>query len=421
MQSIRGFFFGLKKLLFELMTMKHPLERNIPILYLFMFFWLALVIIPVMVPFFQSRGLSIADVYYLQAFFALIVVLFEVPSGYIADVLGRKTALVIGSTFHAAGFTWLCFAESFAGLLVFEGLVAVAISLFSGADLSMLYDSQEALGHGPKEKSRGIANMRFVKSIAEGSAALLGGFLVVYSFDAVVIANAVFAWVPLALVFFLREPPYTKMESSQAFVNLKGIIRFLYFGDDLLRLICLNTTLFSLATFYVVWMLQPYWAEQGIPLIYFGVLWAAQSFVIAAASKLCIPLEKRFGAGVILILIGALPAVGYFGMSGLGGLIGIGLSFAFFISRGLNQVMMSDALNKRIPSSFRATANSIVSFMFRGIYIVTGPMVGFLIEWQGMGVALAVLGGLVFVVCGLCLLPLLRAVKTLDPNQTVAV
>ena len=183
----------------------------------------------------------------------------------------------------------------------------------------------------------------------------------------------------------------------------------------------MNTTLFSLATFYVVWMLQPYWAEQGIPLIYFGVLWAAQSFVIAAASKLCIPLEKRFGAGVILILIGVLPAVGYFGMSGVGGLIGIGLSFAFFISRGLNQVLMSDALSKRTPSSFRATANSIVSFMFRGIYIVTGPMVGFLIEWQGMGVALAVLGGLVIIVCGLCLLPLLRAVKALDPTQVVSV
>tara|TARA_R110002072_G_scaffold3830_8_gene27436 strand:+ start:29918 stop:31132 length:1215 start_codon:yes stop_codon:yes gene_type:complete len=393
--------------------MEKKLKRNIPILYLFMFFWLALVIIPVMVPFFQSRGLSVADVYYLQAFFALIVVLCEVPSGYIADVLGRKTALIIGSVFHAAGFTWLCFTESFLGLMVFEGLVAVAISLFSGADLSMLYDTQEALEHGPEEKTRGIANMRFVKSVAEGSAALLGGFLVVYSFDAVVIANAIFAWGPLLLVFFLTEPPYQKMQSNQAMVNLKGVVRFLYFGDDLLRLICLNTTLFGLATFYVVWMLQPYWQEQGIPISYFGLLWAAQSFVIAAASKLCVPLERRFGPGILLASMGILPIVGYLGMAGVGGLVGIGLSFAFFVSRGLNQVILSDALNKRTPSSFRATANSIVSFMFRGIYIVTGPMIGFLIDWQGMTVALAVLGGIVAIVCGLVLLPLLRAVSLL--------
>jgi MFS family permease len=401
--------------------MENKLKRNIPILYLFMFFWLSLVIIPVMVPFFQSRGLSVADVYYLQAFFALIVVLCEVPSGYIADVYGRKTALVVGSVFHAAGFTWLCFTESFVGLLVFEGLVAVAISLFSGADLSMLYDTQEALEHSPEEKTRGIANMRFVKSVAEGSAALLGGFLVIYSFDAVVLANAIFAWGPLLLVFFLTEPPYKKMETKQPFVNLKGIVRFLYFGDDLLRLICLNTTVFGLATFYVIWMLQPYWQEQGIPLSYFGLLWAAQSFVIAAASKLCVPMEKRFGPVILLGCMGILPIVGYLGMAWGGGIVGIALSFAFFISRGLNQVILSDALNKRTPSSFRATANSMVSFMFRGIYIVTGPMIGFLISWQGMTVTLTVLGGLVAVVCVLSLRPLLRAVRALTVVSAVAV
>jgi MFS family permease len=407
--------------------MNKKLKRNIPILYLFMFFWLALVIIPVMVPFFQSRGLSVADVYYLQAFFAFIVVICEVPSGYIADAFGRKTALVLGSIFHAIGFTWLCFTESFVGLLVFEGLVAVAISLFSGADLSMLYDTQEALGCSPEEKTKGIANMRFVKSFAEGFAALLGGFLVAYSFDAVVVANAVFAWGPLLLVFFLTEPPFQKMDNSQALVNLKSIIRFLYFGDDLLRLICLNTTLFALATFYVIWMLQPYWAEEGIPLAYFGVLWAAQSFVIAITSKLCVPLEKRFGARAVLIAMGLLPVVGYFGMAGIGGALGIVLSFAFFMSRGLNQVIMSDALNRRTPSSFRATANSMVSFMFRGIYIVTGPLVGFLISWQGMDVTLAVLGLAVIMVIGLYLMPLLKAVDALmvttqseiDPAETV--
>ena len=400
--------------------MENKLKRNIPILYLFMFFWLSLVIIPVMVPFFQSLGLSVADVYYLQAFFAFVVVICEVPSGYVADMFGRKTALVIGSVFHAAGFTWLYFTESFLGLLVFEGLIAVAISLFSGADLSMLYDTQDALEHSPEEKTRGIANMRFVKSIAEGTAALLGGFLVVYSFDAVVLANALFAWGPLLLVFFLTEPPYQKMEDSQVLLNLKSIVKFLYFGDDLLRLICLNTTLFALATFYVIWMLQPYWQEEGIPLAYFGVLWAAQSFVIAIASKLCVPLENRFGARAVLVAMGLLPVIGYFGMAGLGGAIGIAMSFAFFVSRGLNQVIMSDALNRRTPASFRATANSLVSFMFRGIYIITGPLVGMLISWQGMGVTLAVLGGAVVVMFCFSLVPLLRAVDALLGKQATA-
>ena len=395
---------------------KRKLQRNIPVIYLFMFFWLALVIIPVMVPFFQSRGLTVAQVYYLQAFFAFVVVICEVPSGYIADVLGRKLALVIGSVFHAVGFTWLCFTESFVGLMVFEALVGVAISLFSGADLSLLYDTQDALDHSPEEKTRGIANMRFVKSSAEGMAALLGGFLVAYSFDAVVLANALFAWVPLVLVFFIVEPERQKMTHEHPITNLKGIVRFLYFGDSLLRLICLNTTFFGLATFYVVWMLQPYWQAEGVPLSYFGLLWAAMSFVIAGASKLSVPLERRFGAGSVLALMGVFPVIGYFGMAGVGGWLGIALSFAFFLSRGLNQVILSDALNRRTPAAFRATANSMVSFMFRGIYIVTGPLVGLMIELWGMHTTLAILGLTVIVVIVFCLLPLITKVGELEAN-----
>ena len=393
---------------------KQKLQRNIPVIYGFMFFWLALVIIPVMVPFFQSRGLSVAEVYYLQAFFAFVVVVCEVPSGYIADMLGRKVALVIGSVFHAVGFTWLIFTESFWGLMVFEALVGVAISLFSGADLSLLYDTQDALEHSPEEKTRGIANMRFVKASAEGMGALLGGFLVAYSFEAVVLANAFFAWIPLMLVFFIVEPNRQKMSAEHPLKNLKGVVSFLYFGDDLLRLICVNTTLFGLATFYVIWMLQPYWQDQGIPLTYFGLLWAAMSFVIAAASKLAVPMERRFGAGFVLGLMGILPVVGYFGMAAVGGVLGIALSFAFFLSRGLNQVILSDALNRRTPGSFRATANSIVSFMFRGIYIVTGPLVGLMIDLWGMTAALAVLGLAVMGMVAFCLVPLIVKVGELE-------
>ncbi|MFT5102108.1 MAG: hypothetical protein ACI9HY_004244, partial [Planctomycetaceae bacterium] len=50
-----------------------------------------------------------------------------------------------------------------------------------------------------------------------------------------------------------------------------------------------------------------------------------------------------------------------------------------------------------------------------------GPMIGFLISWQGMTVTLTVLGGLVAVVCVLSLRPLLRAVRALTVVSAVAV
>ena len=393
------------------------IERNIPVLYGFSFFWLSMVIMPVIVPLFESRGLTLAQVFYLQAIFAGFVVLFEVPSGYIADVFGRKTALVAGSVFHGIGFTWLCFAEGFIELILFEMIVGLGLSLLSGADLSLLYDSQIALKHSPATRTRGIANLRFVKSIAEGVSALLGGFLIVYSFEVTVLANAIFAWVPLALSVLLVEAPFTRMEGNQPVENLKKVVGHLFLEDKLLRLICLNITFFSLSTFYVVWLLQPYWSDLGVPLTMFGVLWAAQSFLFAITSKICQPLEARYGAKPILIVMAILPIAGYFGMAAGGGVVGILFSFTFFVSRGLNQVILTDALNSRVPSEFRATANSMTSFVFRGIYIVTGPVIGVIIDWQDMYFALNSLGVICLFLFALVLVPLLREIELQEKKQ----
>ena len=103
----------------------------------------------------------------------------------------RKNALVSGSIFHGIGFTWLYFADSFAGLAIFEMTVGLGSSLLSGADLSLLYDSQVGLKLSPEKKARGIANLRFVKSVAEGVSALIGGVLIVHSFEITVLANAI--------------------------------------------------------------------------------------------------------------------------------------------------------------------------------------------------------------------------------------
>ncbi|MCB1647032.1 MAG: MFS transporter [Pseudomonadales bacterium] len=400
--------------------MNTRLQRNIWLLYLYCFLFTSLILIPVIVPFFESRGLSLAEVFYLQASFALFVVLFEVPSGYIADLLGRKNALVAGALFHGAGFTWVYFADGFADLLIFEFLMGIAISLMSGADLSLLYDTQEALEQSTEDKTRGIANMRFAKSVAEGVSALLSGWMIMYSMDAVVIANAVVGWLPLVVSVFLTEAPFVKMEKGQTWQNLSGIVGHLLFGERLLRYVVLAIMFWGLSTFYVVWMLQPYWADQGVPLTLFGILWAAQSFLFAFATRITLPLEKKFGAAPLLIAMALLPVAGYLGMATLGGVIGILASFLFFASRGINQVLLTDALNRRVPSSFRSTANSMSSLGFRLVYIITGPLVGLSLDGFGLYATLALLGIASLVLMVVLLPPLLREVRMVERKVPVA-
>ena len=89
------------------------LKRNIRVIYALAFFHAFMLIAPVLVPFFESKGLSIAEIFYLQAIFAGTIMLLEAPSGYLADKLGRRTVLLVGSIAHGIGSLCLLFAEDF--------------------------------------------------------------------------------------------------------------------------------------------------------------------------------------------------------------------------------------------------------------------------------------------------------------------
>jgi MFS family permease len=87
-------------------------------IYIFSFFWMFLVLMPVIVPFFLNLGLSMHQVFKLQAIFGIAVVALEIPTGYLCDLWGRKKTLVVGSFISGLGFTSLLFVQSFFGLVV---------------------------------------------------------------------------------------------------------------------------------------------------------------------------------------------------------------------------------------------------------------------------------------------------------------
>jgi MFS family permease len=72
------------------------LQSNIPKIYSFSFFYMFLVIVPLLVPFFHKLGLTMEQVFISQAAFGLSMALFEVPSAYLGDLWGRKQVMILG-------------------------------------------------------------------------------------------------------------------------------------------------------------------------------------------------------------------------------------------------------------------------------------------------------------------------------------
>ena len=373
-----------------------------------------MVLMPIIVPFFRSRGLSMENVYQLQAIFAVFVLLFEVPSGYFSDLMGRKGTLVLASAFHSLGFLIMAFAPDFLWLVLAEILLALAISLFSGTDLSLLYDSLAAL-KSKKAPIKIVGKQVYFRQVGESLAGLAGGWLLLWHFEAPAYAQAFVGVVPLCIALTLFEPPREKMSAKKHGANVRYIFKVLFADSKLLTLILLNGVFYSFATLVVVWMYQQYWQDVGIPLIYFGYLWFAINLLVAVTARGAHKLEKRMGSGRTLIIMGALPIIGFFGMGWSVTIAGAMFCLAFQVCRGIAAVVIADGLNKRVTGDMRATANSIMSLGTRLLMIFVGPLVGWMVDAHGKSYALNFLGYFYVGVFILLLIPLLMLRKQFAP------
>ena len=380
------------------------------------FFQVFMVFLPVAVPFFQSKGLSMGDVFTLQAFFGLVVLITEVPSGYVADLIGRKQTLVMGAVIAGVGHSLLLVADGFWGLAMFELALGVAHSLISGADIAILYDTELALGRGEQAQRQVVGRLYGFRTLSESIAAVLCSLLLLHSMDLVIWVQAAAGWLPLVLALLLVEPPGTRLSSDDHLGNMMEICRALLARSRLLRLIVLALCIWSLTTFYAVWLLQKIWETQGIELVHFGYLWAGLTVVAALAGRYAHVAEDKLGTTGLLVFIGLAPVVGYLGLEHFGVIGGYLASATFFVSRGFGLVVLRDALNQRVPSEYRATANSLTSFGFRGAFMLTGPLVGYYLDLWGMQATLYLLALGTLVIFVVLVLPLLLAVRGLPTN-----
>jgi hypothetical protein len=145
-----------------------------------------------------------------------------------------------------------------------------------------------------------------------------------------------------------------------------------------------------------------------------SLLWCAQGFTTAITTRIGLGIGRRLGAAMTLSLIGILPVVGHIGMAFAPGQAGIVIALMLFAGRGLNQVILVNALNRRVPSEFRAAANSFISFLFRLIFILTGPVIDYVAQLQRLGMALNVIGASYIAVFVMVMIPLIQWVKNIQ-------
>lgn len=160
----------------------------------------------------QDR-LSGAEAVALYAIFELSAMLFEVPSGYASDRLGRRKTLITAALCGLAAATLQINAESFAIFALAQVLLGACFAFASGTDSALLYESLAAEGRAEEVERHELTAWRFTFA-ALMTSALVGGLAAWIDFAfAYVLTAAAFAGMCIVAIN-LREPPHDRRRSG---------------------------------------------------------------------------------------------------------------------------------------------------------------------------------------------------------------
>ncbi len=334
--------------------------RNILIMYVSTVIGGMLFFLPVLALYFEKDLFTASNVAIIFAVEAIAIVIFEVPTGAIADLFGRKTTLILDYLVTLAAILALYVGGSMAMFIIYAILNAFGRSLSSGSEDALIYDSLKEQG---KEiyykKVIGIFLALWPLGAAIGS--IIGGYLASISLKSTVAYSFIPTLISFVLVIFLKEPKYEREEHKNIFRQMNDSFKLVVKNKQLILLFVGGFILMAFGE--SLHYLKPlFFEDKQISVVYFGYLFAATFGLASAGFYLSDRVSKIIGDKKTLILSTILsPALVIISTLLLGvwaGIINILGSFSY----GLRGPVVEDLVNLEISSSKRATVLSIKNF-----------------------------------------------------------
>ncbi len=396
-------------------AMSQSMRSNIINLYLIKFAkWFNLVM-PVVVIFYQDNGLSMQEIFWLKSIYSMAIVTMEIPSGYLADVWGRKHTLLLGAILGAGGFALYSFSYGFWAFAVAEIVLGIGHSFISGADSAMLYDSLKS----SQKADQYIKQEGWITSagnFAEAIAGVTGGLLATISLRMPFYFQFAIAAIAIPAALLLKEPEVHAKELSKSVHSILQTIRKT-FGHREMRSAILVSSFTGTASLTFAWFVQPYFKAADVPLSVFGILWTLLNLSVGVSSMFSYKVEKWLGQRNSLFVIIFGLSLSYLFAAWEISLAGIAILFAFYLFRGITHPILKDYINRYTQSEVRATILSLRNFVIRINFAIIGPLLGYLTDEFSLGTALLV-AGLTYVVAALiAALPLLSKNKSKETSE----
>jgi MFS family permease len=340
--------------------------------------------------FLLDAGLDNAEAFAANAFFSAGQVLFEVPTGVVADTRGRRFSFLLG-------------AATLAGWALASVLLGLGFTFFSGATEAWLVDALTATGFtGNLESVFGRATSvggfaMLIGSVAGGVIAQVTNLGVPY------LLRAAFLGLTLVVAFrFMHDIGFTPDRSANPAKAVRTVFNGAVDGglrNPPVRWLMLAAPFTTGVGFYVFYAIQPYLLQlYDDPNAYSVAGLAAALFAGASMfGGLLVPWARRlFRRRTTALLLGLLADIVILV------LIGVSASFVFVIAilvvssilSSIERPLRQSFINGVIPSAQRATVLSFDSLMGSAGGVVIQPALGRAADVYGYGASYVIAAGI---------------------------
>ena len=365
------------------------MRRNLFALYLIKLSkWFSLVM-PIIVLFYEEQGLGLHEVFVLKSVYSVAAVTLEIPSGYLADVWGRKRCLFWGSVLFFLGYLLYSFTGAFSAFLCAELLLGAGQTLVNGADSALLYDTA---AHYKLEQHylRYEGRLTMIGNFAEAIAGIFGGLLAAYSLRFPFYGQVIVAFIGIPAALAIREYNHSRAVRNPAGEMLR-IIRYSLGENKALRYNILFSGIIGAATLTMAWFVQPILMQLQTPTSYYGVIWTVLNLTVGIAALYSDRVEQALGMrrsnGLILVVIvGGYAALALLPLT----YACLAILFLFYIVRGFATPILKGYINQMTFSEMRATVLSIRNFIIRLLFAAIAPFIGWLNDYYSLQVALLI-------------------------------
>lgn len=328
-----------------------------------------------------ARGYSLVEIGIAETVLHITSLVFEIPSGVLADVFGRKKMLIVSGIMRMIGNIVMILSNNLFTVCLSLVFYALSYNFSSGTDDALAYDSLK-LAKMEEGFETYVSNQLMIHRICGGISTLCAGFALFIGYRAAYGTSLVSSIIQILLLSSLHEvyavnSQYDKecKTVGKLIACFKESILFLKEVKKIMGLMLCNSFVGAVDTL-LLFFLQAKLLEKGIPEGGLGLALFFMEMGGVVGSRLILRFPRLSYKGVFVVTT-------FFGLAGVlaehSSWYGIMTAGGFLAAVGDDalQVRTNTILQHMFPSEQRATLTSVESFTFSVIMIVLSPIAGF--------------------------------------------